>query len=271
MSEINKYSEDAKNFFLNEQNKKKKKKLEDKYGMTHMEDGENTSPEIMNEFLNYIESFEESWKNAETKKVKEIMNFPEFKKTEEIDPALLENEIDKVLKLYEKFHFQVSIIESNDVSELDFYKFLTEELTEYETNFIDVPGMNTNFIYEDFHPNDKLDAKDSIRYFLYSLKNRNEKDITTWLSDEPLYFNGNSLSQSEFINEIFNLIPQAVLESDIIFKKIEIGQNKVFVDFIIWHEVDTHSNEKEQITLNFLFVLEKSEFGMFNVKSVYLI
>lgn len=268
MSEKNKYSEDSKNFFFNEQNKKKKKKLEEEYGMTHMGEGGNASPEIMNEFLTYVENFEESWKNAESKKVMELMDFPVFKKAEEIEPTLLEAEIKRVLDIYKKFHFHISVIEPDDVSKLDYYKFLTEELTEHETTFIEVPGMNTNFIYEEFHPNEKLDAKDSVRYFLHNLNIKNEKDILIWLSNEPLYFNGRAYTQSEFLVEIFKHIPQFVTKSDILFRKLELDQSKVFVDFILWYRENELKKEEQQKTLSLLIILEKSEFGMFNVKSI---
>jgi hypothetical protein len=43
------YSEDAKNFFINEDNKKKKKVLKEKYDMTSMGESVDLPPEIMNQ------------------------------------------------------------------------------------------------------------------------------------------------------------------------------------------------------------------------------
>ncbi|MDA3862122.1 MAG: hypothetical protein PF445_12950, partial [Melioribacteraceae bacterium] len=59
-------SEDANNFFLNEQNKKRKKEMEDKYDASfHKPDDSDLSPTLENEFLNYIQQFEEQSKISE--------------------------------------------------------------------------------------------------------------------------------------------------------------------------------------------------------------
>ena len=265
----NNYSEDSKNFFFNEQNKKKKKKLEDEYGMMHMGTCEETSPELMNNFLCYVENFEAAWKNAETKKIKEIIGFPDFKKLDELDSEQLESEVDKILDIYEKHNYNISIIEPDDVSNSDFYKFLTEELPGHETNFINIPGMNTNFIYEEFHPNDKLDAKNSIEHFLYDLKNKNENGIKTWLSKQDLLLNGKSFTHTEFITKLLKMIPENIIENKITFKKLDMEKNKVYVDFIIDYESPVRK-EIKQDTLNLQFGIEKCEFGMFNIKEIIL-
>ncbi len=96
------YSEDSQNFYINEQNKKKKKELEEKYGMTSFSGNSEAPPEVMNNFLDYIQQFEENWEKAESKKIKEILGFPEFKKIEDIDHEFLNAEIDYVLKNFSR-------------------------------------------------------------------------------------------------------------------------------------------------------------------------
>lgn len=268
MSDSKDYSEDSKNFYLNEQNKKKKKKLEEEYGMIGMSDRGDAPPEVMNNFLSSVEEFEEAWKNVEDKKVKEILNYPEFKKAEEIQSALLKAEIEKILGIYAKYNFYVDIIEKNDVSDIDFYRFLTEELPEHETSFVNVPGMNTNFIYEEFHPNDKLEAKNSVEYFLSGLKNKYELDIDIWLSDEPILINGKTASKSELINELNNLIPDNVSEKEITFNNIDIEKNEVNAYFKLWYKENELSDKVMELILQFTFIVEKSEHGMYNIKSI---
>jgi hypothetical protein len=46
------------------------------------------------------------------------------------------------------------------------YRFIAEELFFHEMNNVRVKGMVTCFIYEEFHPNAKLDIEDAYEYFL---------------------------------------------------------------------------------------------------------
>ncbi len=47
--------------------------------MKFMETSEDADPGIINKFLKSIEQFENAWENAESKKVVEILEHPEFK------------------------------------------------------------------------------------------------------------------------------------------------------------------------------------------------
>jgi hypothetical protein len=143
---------------------------------------------------------------AEDKKIIEILGFPKFKPISEMNPDNISEEIDVVLDLYAKHNFYIEIIEEDEVTEKDFYIFLTEELTEHETQDLRIEGMNTNFIYEEFHPSDKLTAKDTINFFLWSLETEEENDNNTWLSPEEIFINGIQKTQSEFLKEIRGLI-----------------------------------------------------------------
>lgn len=259
------YSEDARNFFLNEQNKKKQKKLEEKFGMQKFEVNEDTPPEIMNSFLNNIEQFEEQYENAENKKIIEILGFPAFRKLDDIKPEEITQETDKILEKYGEFNMFIDIIEKDEVSEEDFYKFITEELPQHETYFMQIEGMNTNFIYEEFHPSNKLDAKDTIRYFKYALIDKNEDDIKMWLAKDGIYFNGVLKTQPQFTEEIFLLIRGLAAYCEINFKSFHFEEkNKVEAEFII----DYGSSEKmqKQEIFDFEFELVRSEFGGFEIK-----
>ncbi len=148
------YSEDSKNFYLNQKNKKKKSELNEKYGMDFHDTNSEASPMVMNEFLNYVEKFEESWEKAENKKVIEIIGNPVFKRLADLKENEIPDEIQKVLSVYEKYDILVHVNEKGKVSDSDFYNFLTVILPEHETFLMDVPGMRTNFIYEEFFDED---------------------------------------------------------------------------------------------------------------------
>lgn len=272
------FSEDAYNFYLNEQNKKKRKELEEKYGADYHKVDENAPPEIESQFLNYVKQFEEQWENAETKKVIEILGNPSFKKLEEIKPEELSDEIDKVLEIYSQYQINVDVLD--EVTQEDFYLFLTEELPQHETTSIQIEGMTTNYIYEEFHPSNKLDAKQSIEDFLLGILSNNKKDfLTTWISKEKLMdSDGTSISIDDFIaksRSLFSGLPSDIKKPEnreINFIDFNFGEkNLVDVDLILRYKMKhsargtkRSSNINEKL-FRFRFELERSEYGGFEI------
>jgi hypothetical protein len=287
------YSEDAYNFCLNEQNKKKRKELEEKYGADYHKVDENVPPEIESQFLDNIKKFEEQWENAEIKKVIEILGNPSFKKLEEINPEELSEEIDKVLEIYSQYQINVDVLD--EVTEEDFYRFLTEELPQHETTFMQIEGMTTNYIYEEFHPSDKLDAKRSIEDFLLGILNNTKKDfLTTWISKEKLMdSDGTPISIDDFIaksRSLFSGLPSDIEElgnREINFTDFNFGEkNLVGVDLLLRYKMKhsvrrtkpavsarhvgpnkaggAGSNINEKL-FRFRFELERSEYGGFEI------
>jgi len=238
------YSEDSKNFYINEQNKKKQKELEEKYGMTTFDGNSEAPPEVMNNFLNYVQQFEEQWEKAERKKLKDILGNPEFRKIEDIDPDLLEDEIECVLNIYAKKNYNVDIIEKDDVSSEDFYKFLTEELMEHETDFINVPGMNTNFIYEEFHPNPKLNIKDCIEYFHWGLRNKDKGQTLLWSAKENIMLNDISYNKAEFADNLFKLFPDGIEDTKITFKNISVEDLRAQIELLVNYKTENKSGSE---------------------------
>ena len=56
------------------------------------------------------------------------------------------------------------------------YRFITQELLDEEIDDIQIPGMVSHFVYEEFHPNDEDDITDAIEEFLFTLFNGDFKD-----------------------------------------------------------------------------------------------
>lgn len=269
MSTKKDYSEDQNSLFHSEQIKKKQDELKKKFGMKFMESHEDASPELINKFLENVLHFEEAFEKAESKKVIEILEYPKFKNLDELTSSDIPEEIEKVLDEYAKHNIYIDVIEKDDVSEADFYKFLTEELTQHEMEFIDIEGFNSNFIYEEFHPSDKLDAKDAIEYFLNGLPANDKKNIDLYLCRKEMQLNGKRMPLSEFIKSMNWLIPKKVTGRQIIFKDFNFGEhNTVKVDFKVSSEVLIQGNLKQtETTLHLIFGLQKCEFGGFEIIS----
>ena len=123
------YSEDAQSFYLNEQNRMKRKKLEEKYGGKFHEPGDsNLPPEIENQFLNNIELFEAQFKDAKLVKVIDLIGNQIFKSIDELSSDEIAVAIEEVLDIYAQYNIHIDILEKEEVSNSDFYIFLTENL-----------------------------------------------------------------------------------------------------------------------------------------------
>ena len=265
------YSEDAKNFFLNEDNKKKKKVLKEKYGMSSFGESDDAQPEILNKFLDNVIKFEEGWENSERKKVIEILGNPKFKSADRLKPDELEIEIAEVLAKYAVRNINVDVIEKEDITNKVFYKFLTEELPNHETDFIVVEGMTLNFIYEEFHPSNKLDAKNIIEWFSYPYLRKDKKEMKIYLTERNLTFNGVRKSRTGFMEEMISLIPDLGkdVKNKIVFKNFEFTDNKgkVLVDFIIsYKDVKRDKSVRKKKILTLLFDLKKGRSDGYDIK-----
>jgi hypothetical protein len=260
----NKYSEDAKNFYLNEKNKQLAKELEDKYGMTHMHTKDEASPEVMNDFLNYAEQWEEAHEKGIMKSLLEILGNPVFKKTEDILHEDIEKEVDKVLEIYASKNIYIDVFEPEEVTEEQFYRFLTEELPIEETEIYGIPGMNTNYSYEDFHPSLKLDAKDTVKFFFWEANTGEAEKIRHWLNKDNLVFNGEQLEEKEFFSRLFEYLPPDKL-SDVEpeFISFEFSEkNRVKFDLIAKEGNQTGTPTR------CVFVLLRSESGLFDIEEI---
>lgn len=262
------YSEDSKNFYLNEKNKKKQKELEEKYGMTSFDGNSEAPPEVMNHFLDYVQQFEEQWEKAESKKIREILGNPIFRKIEEIEPDKIEDEIEIVLQKYAQKNFNIDIIEKDDIVPGDFYMFLTEELMEHETDFISIPGMNTNFIYEEFHPNPKLNIKDCVEYFHWGLKKKDKEQTLLWSAKDNIVLNNISYDRDEFAVNLFKLFPDNIEETKINFEEINIIDLKAQIELII--NFNTCDKDKTEI-YNIIFEFNKVDADYMEIRSIEII
>lgn len=138
-------------------NQAKRRELEKKYG-AHFSEGESKAPpHIESEWLNYIEEFERQFENAKRTKIQEFLGFPTFKPIDDIPRERLEAELNSVEEFLSLHDISVDCLA--DVSDEDFYRFLTTELIDEEIDDISIEGMQHCFIYEEFHPNDEHDTK----------------------------------------------------------------------------------------------------------------
>ena len=268
------YSEDAERFYLNEENKKKRKEIEEKYdAIFNKPDDSGLTPELENEFLKNVEEFERQHEKAKYVKVIDLIGNPKFKKIDELSGKSLTDAIEEVLNIYGEHEINISIIEEDEVSDRDFYIFLTEELPEEETEDIRMPGWTTNYIYEEFHPSDKLNAKDAIEDILLSAINQNREFEPVYVAKNNLLDpEGKPTTKNDFIESVYALFEdvEEIIEREFLFKNFEFGEkNLVNIDFILRYRKKNSLEEIDKI-LNFTFELLHSEYGGMEIISYKL-
>lgn len=261
------YSEDQKNFFFHEMNKRLKNDLKKKYGADFQGVGKEVPPEVENRFLIHIKEFEEKWEGAETKKVAQVLGNPSFKKLGDIGKSQLKPEIQRILSLYSACRIHVEVIEEEDVSDEEFYRFLTEELPEHEDYFVSQEGMTTNYIYEEFHPSERLDAKECTEWFLFSLVNRDIEELTLHISRSgQLNISGRKVATDDFIKEMLFLVSgfEEILDKKVEITQVLLGENNVVVADLHIHYLQGFSVEEK--IFSFFIELVRSPYGGFEVR-----
>ncbi len=140
-------------------NEVRKIKMELEKGAKFIEDPDMPSlpPEIENEFLNYIEQFEQI--NEQTPRISlyELIGKPAFRKVDELDDEELNGAMDELMTLLHTH--QIDVCSIHGVEEREMYRFLTEDLFNYEMVVMKkMKGMMTQFTYEEFYPDDVKDV-----------------------------------------------------------------------------------------------------------------
>ncbi|MDP1675903.1 MAG: nuclear transport factor 2 family protein [Bacteroidota bacterium] len=145
-------------------NEAKKKEIKEKFDASFVKTDNTLPPDIESQWLNYIEEFELQFENAKRISVRTFVGNPSFPPLSEIPEHRLHQELLNVLRYLSVHNVNVDFI--CEVPDTEAYRFVTEELLDLETDDIHIEGMSTNFIYEEFHPNPELDAKQIAEQFL---------------------------------------------------------------------------------------------------------
>jgi len=182
-----------------------------------METDTNLSPQIENEFLNYIAEFEKQSENPKYITVFEKIERPaHFKPVVEIPDNEIEGAWDKLLAYLSKYNISLDVCSPN-ISKKELYRFTTEELFQHEMSDMSIPGMMHGFIYDEFHPDPVYDnartaKEDCINYIL-------EKEPMQWthhFKDENLRLNQHYPLTIEQFKNLVNRFKEAYDNLEII-------------------------------------------------------
>jgi len=256
----------------------KKKELEEKYGM-HFNENNKISPELEKEWLNSIEEFEIQFENAYKTTVFEYLGKPAFKKINELKPEEIPVELERLNDIMQNGNISLSTLCSVDEKEL--YRFISEELFQYEMDNIRMPGMMTCFIYEEFHPNSEYDIQQAFDYFfqctMAKMKNIGGEGYDLLYVDTENYMDskGVSIAKNKVENAINNFLASfdsfKIISNEINNIEINDSETDATVNFYVDYK-GLFNKRKERFDFkgNACFKLKTSECGGWSIYHIDL-
>lgn len=110
------------------------------------------SPETERNFLQYIMDFEQKEAMAKEMTVFEILGCPQhFPEGKDIEEGRIGEVLQDILQFMKQKGIELTVFSPN-VKEAEIYRFIKEELFEHRMLYIDLAGMTTHFVYDEFHP-----------------------------------------------------------------------------------------------------------------------
>jgi len=173
-----------------------KAKLTAEFGMK--ENKTELEPEAENEWLNYIYEWETQFSRNQKIRVYDRIGKPQFKKFSELKPEEVTIELEKITEIMCENNILLDCICEYD-DEL-IYKFITEELFGEEIDDIRINGMNTCFIYEEFHPNHEYDIKDKSEDIIRALFSNDTLNDPFFehCFEETIFYDHKEFNRSDF-------------------------------------------------------------------------
>ena len=256
----------------------KRKEIEEKYGAQFSNMGD-LPPEIENEWLKYIENFEQQHKNAENIAVWNFIGKPEYKKIEELQAEEIPAELERLFGILNEN--QISLDTLCEVEDEKLYRFITEELFVHEMDNIRIEGMMTCFTYEEFHPNAKLDIEDAYDYFfrmtMSKMENINGNGYDMLYVDTDRYedANGAVLDKKKVESCINNFLDSfdkfEIISNEIKSTNINAEENDAVVKFYIHYQgLFDKGSEKVEFKGAACFRLRPCEYGGWSIYNIDL-
>lgn len=158
-------------------------------------------PEIENQFLKQVMAFETNQGSGEEVTVFERIGKPDFKKVEDMKSAEISVELDRLNDLLEANGIMLNVCDG-PYDDAVIYKFITEELflENVEKEFVE--NTICNFIYEEFHLNDKAEITKNTHGFMKQWFAREFTEQSYELADMLVTAEGKQLPLKELFKKM---------------------------------------------------------------------
>jgi len=201
MSQDEKFSNDE-NENLRIENELLRIKLTAQYGEAfQMDSNAGLPPEIENQFLKNILAFEENYESVELTTVYEKIGKPSYKSIDDLSPSEISEELNRIKAIMEAHHIVLDFCDGPYPDE-EIYKFITQELFTHEIDSVPLLGMNWNFIYEEFHPNNRAEITKNTHQFLEHWLNRNFNEYSSELDYDMVTGDGKQIKRAELYKKM---------------------------------------------------------------------
>ncbi len=262
MKDDNKNDDELPKLDIHDENEFKKLKLSIEHGASYFGKGNaDIPPEIEGQFLDYITNFENASKNAKQISVFEKLGNPDYKPESTLTNDEITIELERIELLMHNQGMTLDVLADYIDEERLIYKFITEELFDYEISDINILGMQTCFIYEEFHPNHEYDLKRDTEDFLRMFFNTKDDFYDNYHSKDA----SNHIALNNF-RSLFQEFEMTFFE----FQEITFDEQDAIVQFNIdfWGKTDGE-NTKISYSGNGNITF-KSEYGYWYLREVTL-
>jgi hypothetical protein len=264
-------------FNLKIDNELKKKEFVEKYGAV-FGDEEAVSPEIECEWLKNIELYEQLFEEADKTTVYEYMGEPQYKALLDLRPDEILPELERLYQLLDDSNISLETL--SDVDDIELYRFITEELFLCDIDNIEVPGITSGYIYEEFHPNSELDIEEAFDYFfritMGKVKNIGHGGYDMLYVDTKHYQNAEDvvLEEKQVLDRINNFLSAfdsfEIVSIEITDFKIDDEKQKALVRFRILYKGLFENKKSIEYKGEGCFKLKPSEYGGWNIYHITL-
>jgi len=228
---------------------------------------------VENEFLNYIEEFEKQFEQHKTISVFERIEKPtKFKSVNEIPDSEIEHAWKELSDYLNKYGISLDVCSPN-ISTMELYRFTTEELFKYEMNHISIPGMMTNFIYDEFYPDPIYDNSRLVdQNLLHDIFRKENLFYEIHYSKDGFVFNELQYDDfkiySEKINRVKSLFDQIELEEcNIVDSTVNEKESRVIGKY---KAIAKSGNSETIFAGEFKVKLVISELGYWDMKEIQI-
>lgn len=185
---------------------------------------EKIPPSVENKFLKQIISFQKQFNQNKTISLHEYIGEPEYNHTSDLSDSQIKKQLKKLLAYMKKKRVLLEVLAPTPDREI--YRFITEELFKHQVEDIRVKGWISHFVYEDFHPNDEYDIKNSLHHLLLFLYDKATPLFESILSEEMKDHLGLSMDSEDWANAVQDYKAQFYTINLLTYDITEIGINK---------------------------------------------